>query len=138
MSLVVCQDGDKLILDSITAGIFFKNYVWHLYKNNYTPVVTSVLGDFTEADFDGYKSGLTVTSWTAAAISSSHAVSTGNVLTWTKAAGATSNNIYGVYVSDSGGKTLCYAERDPSAPVSMSVTGATYSYTPSFSTISEF
>lgn len=105
-----------------------------LFKNNYTPVAGSVLGDFTEADFSGYTSQA-LTGWTTPATVSAHARTTATALSWTKS-GATGNSIYGYYVVN--GSNLLFAERDPNAPIAMTTNGDSYTVAISFTDASEF
>lgn len=72
-----------------------------LFKNNYTPVETSVLGDFTEATFTGYaQEVLTGTDWTVT--SAAPAVATQPQVTFASTADQTPELIYGyaVFLSD--------------------------------------
>lgn len=109
----------------------------HLYKNDYTPIDTTVLGNLTEADFDGYTS-LTVTGWSAAALNADNKAATVAPLqTWTKSAGATPNTVYGVFMKDGSGNLLS-AERNPAGGVLITATGQTYSNLPRYTDKSEF
>lgn len=102
-----------------------------LFQNDYTPVNTSVAGDFTVATFDGY-SNQTLSGFSAAALNVDNKAQTvGDLVTWTKTAGATSNTIYGYYVVTGGG-ALVYAERNPAGGVLVNTTGQTFSVLPRF------
>ena len=109
-----------------------------LYKNNYTPVNGSVLGDFTVANFDGYAE-INLAAWSAAALDANNKAATAmasQTFTMTAPA-ATPNDIYGIFVVTAGG-VLLYAERNPAGPITMNTAGQTYSYLPRFTGISEF
>jgi hypothetical protein len=137
MSLIVAQLGDQTFVDQLTANILNGKNQLHLFSNDHTPVATDTLANYTEATFDGYSSAQ-MTGWSGSSIVSSHAVSTASAVTFTQTGTKVTNNIYGIYVTSADGKTLLYAERDPAAPVAMNANGATYTYTPKFSCISEF
>jgi hypothetical protein len=107
-----------------------------LFKNNYTPVDTSVLGDFTAADFNGY-SPLSVTGWGTPATVGLRARSAAASQTWTKGVGGTGNDVYGYFITDSS-SSLVWAERDPNAPIDMNTDGNQYIITPVFTQRSEF
>ncbi len=47
---VACKAGVKSVLRQLMGG----SLTLRLFKNSFTPAQTSVLGDFTEADFTGY------------------------------------------------------------------------------------
>jgi len=133
MSLKVPNVGELVLLDKLLAA---DDYTLHLYKNNYTPVDGSVIGDFTEADFSGYSGGEDITGWSAAVIVAGRAESTGDPIDQTHNGGATGNTIYGFYVVDSGGN-LCWAERDPN-PFVINANGQIYRVEPKFTGVTEF
>jgi hypothetical protein len=112
-------------------------YTMHLYKNNYSPIEASVLGDFTEADFSGYGGGQVITGWTTPVDSGAHrAIAHATTLVWTHGAGATNNDIYGYYVTQ--GADLIWAEAFNGGPVPMSSNGASLSVQPYYTARSEF
>jgi len=82
-----------------------------LYTNNYTPLDTSVAGDFTEASGGGYAAAtLTMGSWTVATGNDpSDAVYAEQTWTFTGALTA-SATIYGYFIVDDDG-TLILAEK---------------------------
>jgi len=108
-----------------------------LFKNNYTPVAGSVIGSFTEANFSGYTPGSLGTLAAATTVSGRASTTAGTANTWTKS-GATGNDIYGYYVTDSGGTVLYWAERGSAAPYSMNTNGEGLSVTPTVTQASEF
>lgn len=118
-------------------GTFLNTLKIRLFKNNYTPISTTVLSDLTEADYTGYSS-LSLSGFPAASVVGSSGSSTGDAKVFTVGASpSTTNNIYGYYITDSGNTKLYGVQRDPGAPVSMALAGQTYSITPTFSAVSQ-
>lgn len=107
-------------LDDIVAGAGFSTAKLRLFKNNVTPDNTKVIGDFTEATFSGY-AAISLTGWSAAAVTAHVAQSDPTAGTFTITSGTQA--IYGWYVTDSGGTVLYWAQRDPSAPVTLDASG---------------
>lgn len=105
-------------------------YTLRLFTNNYTPVTTSVVGNFTEATFTSY-AAVALSGWTAAAVTAHVASTTANPITFT-ASGAY-QSIYGWYVTDGAGDYVC-GGRDAAAPVVMSATVNSYQVTLSLTT----
>ena len=138
MSLKVVKDELIKTLDAATSG-FAGNYKIGLFKNNFTPGNTSVIGDVTPADFSGYSTvGLhTFSSWASATWNSPRAEATHADVTWTHNGGGTSNDIYGYYVVDGSGN-LAWAERYASAPVTLSGSGQSFTVSPKYTRRSEF
>lgn len=100
-----------------------------LFKNNYTPLQSSVVGDFTEADFTGY-SAQALTGWGAAYINGGGDAETDNgAVLFHQTGTGTTNNVYGYFVTDGSG-SLVYAERNAAAPVAMDTTGKVYVVSP--------
>lgn len=108
-----------------------------LYKNNFTPSNGSVIGDVMPADFSGYAGLQNLTSWASVTWIDPRASSTHGDVVWTHSGGATANDIYGYYVVDAAGN-LAWAERNASAPVTISAAGQTYTVTPKYTRRSEF
>lgn len=136
MSLKVPYGASLVIQDELALRLLEGGSL-HAYKNNYTPINGSVLASFTEADFSGY-AAITVVGWTAAALDASNKASVeAAIQTWTRAAGATSNTVYGIYFRSPAGDLL-YAERDPAGGFLLDTEGQFYSYLPRFTYRSEF
>lgn len=95
--------------------------LYFLFQNDFVPLATSVLGDFTPCDFNGYLDQLAGT-FAASSIVGARARSDADQLTWTKAAGGTGNDVYGYGVQDSAGN-LIWAERFSDAPLDMTTDG---------------
>jgi hypothetical protein len=83
-----------------------------LFKNDYTPVDTSGLGDFTEADFSGYSEiVIAPADWDDAFIVSNVAeMQTLTAPSWTATAG-TPNTVYGWYLVFTGSSIVVAAQR---------------------------
>ncbi len=104
-------------------------YVYRLFVNNVTPNFSQVIGSYVEAAFAGYApvAGNTLV-WPAATSVSHIAQSTAAAILFNNSSGGP-QTVFGVYVTNPAGTRLYYAERDPSAPISIPV-GVPYSYTP--------
>lgn len=125
MSIKVPNGAELRILQKLIDELL-EGGTLHLFKNNYTPVDGSVIGDFTEADFDGY-APQTVTGWLAAYTNGSGKAETAaGVWTWWKTAGATSNTIYGWFYKDVNGD-LYDCERNPGGGVLINTDGQFFS-----------
>lgn len=93
----------------------------HLYQTDTPPVVSSVLGDFTEADFDSYAPidlvpnapAINPEGWAQADLPQAHFESAGAV---------TPNVIYGYYLTDNTDALLLKAEQFD-APVTINEVG---------------
>jgi len=97
---------------------------WHvrLFKNNVSIGASTVIGDFTEADFSGY----------ANVVAGSPVVDTDGAgrgrltcaaVTFTCTGASPSNDIYGYYVTNSHTNKLVWAQAWPSAPVTINTAG---------------
>jgi hypothetical protein len=100
----------------------------HLYKTNVTPTTSSVVGDFTEADFPGYAAQDVIT-WGAASVAGHVATITAASNTFTRSTTGAAQNIYGYYVTNAAGTVLYWAELDPAAPRIVTNAGDTISVT---------
>lgn len=105
-------------------------YDYHLFQNDLTPDDASVIGDFTESDFDGYAAGA-ATNWTAASWDAGPGTSLteADALVFTRGPAGGAQDVYGYFVTNFGGD-LVWAERDDAAPRSMAANGDTYSLVP--------
>lgn len=99
-----------------------------LFTNNITPDEDTVIGDLTEATFPGYAQAML--DYSASTTIAAHVASlTPTAIVFTRAAGAGGEDVYGYGVLDSTGTYLLWAQRDPAAPLDMSIVGATYTVT---------
>jgi hypothetical protein len=107
-----------------------------LFQNNLTIGPTTVLSDFTQANFSGYVAGtLTGVSVSGTLDSDNRAVATWSDITFTKS-GATGNTIWGYYVTNNMGG-FCWAEKFDS-PVVLDTDGEFLTITPKFTLKSQF
>jgi len=137
VALKVPNAAELKLLDQLRVSLNATPATLRLFKNNYTPVDGTVVGDLTEADFSGY-AAINVTDLGSPSTVSGRAVTVSAAAkVFTHSGGATGNSIYGYYVTDAGG-ALLWAERDPAAPAAMSVGGSTYSVTPRLTLATEF
>ncbi len=114
MSLVTPNAGElelltKMLKSALTVD---EDYVLKLFSNDYTPVNSTVVGDFTESAFGGYASKtLTRAGWNAASTVTSKAqMDYGTTQSWTcnTTVGGT---IYGYFVLAATSGTCLWAER---------------------------
>lgn len=139
MSLKVANGGEIAILAYLVTDFNAQPLHLKLYKNDYTPIDTTVVGDFTEANFNGYTGGGAILNAFGAPTTIAGRASTSEgPHTWTKAMGGTGNDVYGYYVTDAPGTTLLWSERGGAAPYSMNSTGESLTITPIFTEASEF
>lgn len=114
MALLITNAGDLVLLPITLGKTSFPGSNWnvHLYQNNYTPIPTSAVGDFTECSFAGYASQVVDrTQWTSPTIISNRASMTannGSPFTWTN--GGSAQTVYGYYVTDAANAVVIYAE----------------------------
>src|SRR5262249_6769063 len=102
--IVMCEDA-RLACMEVKVPDYLNTLTIRLFKNNYTPVVTSVLGDFTQATFPGYAAD-TLNDFGAPYINAdSEAQSDTGVHTFTCTGvpSGGSQSIYGWYTEDTGG-----------------------------------
>lgn len=123
MALVVCDGGEKILLDKMVETL--GGCTAKLFKNDHTPGGADVVGDYTEADFNGY-APIPLNDWGPAFTNFAGDAQTDEKLrVWTQTDAAIVNTIYGYYVVDGGGN-LIFAERNPAGPVVMDTPGKTY------------
>lgn len=95
-----------------------------LYSNDYTPITTSVVGNFTEVTGGGYASKtLTGNSWTVSA----GGVASYAQQTWTFTGSV--GNVYGYYLTNASGD-LFWAERFTDGPYNIAASGEFIKVTP--------
>lgn len=110
MALVVPAEGLKRVLDMWNAGTGQAGVTLRLYQNNYTPISTSVLADFTIATFSGYADE-TPSFGSATPISGVMTITDSSQRNFTHNTGGTSNTVYGYYVVDTLAGKVLWAER---------------------------
>jgi len=127
MALLVPITGENVVLENIVNRTAPQNLVLRLFQNNITPADTDTAGTYTESNFTGYSSiTLTGASWNAAS-SGSIAYSAQQTFT---CSGASSQNVYGYYITQVTSGILMWAERDGSAPFAIANSGDAVKITP--------
>lgn len=111
MALVVPDLGELELLTKLLINTTdTEDYIVRLYQNNYSPSNTTVVGDFTEANFTSYTAKtLARSDWASPSTVGTKAESTGTVQSWT--CGATGNTVYGYYVVGSTSGVCLWAEQ---------------------------
>jgi hypothetical protein len=126
--------GEVLLLEELRA--YLNTLTLRLFQNDYTPVDGSVIGNFTEATFDGYASQ-SLSDFAAAYLNASNKAEVDASLYIFLMTGAvTPNTIYGYYVTI-GGTQVVYAERNPAGGQAMTGAGQIYPVYPRFTLASE-
>lgn len=104
---------------------------YHLYSNNYTPLVSSVLADFTELAGAGYAyQNVAAAAWGVPTDDGTCANSAAGNLTFTMT-GASGESAYGYFVTSVADGALLWSEKF-AAVVDMSVAGRSCVVTPSY------
>ncbi len=137
MSVIVPIVSEITVLDDF---LHVADLQLNLFKNNYTPISTTVLTDFVVANYVGYNPQTIVkTNWSIPTNDGAgRAISNNLLFNFAATSGATPNDIYGYYVTNTGLTIVYWAERFTGAPIAMSTTGATLSIVPVFTMKSEF
>lgn len=138
--LIVTDVGIGRALETFLGVRPYVQKTYHLYRNNYTPLHSSVTADFTEpiiADYPGY-APKPVGSWSAAAVAGSIALSLGPILTWTPTAEPPDPvNIFGYFVTDPDNMTV-WAEKFESGPITIATVFDLLTWPPLFTQKSQF
>lgn len=130
MALVVTNSGEVIALEYLVNKDAPEDLVLRLFQSNTTPAETDVTATYTEANFTGYSAiTLTGASWGAGSGGAPSSITYGSQQTFT-CSGASSNSIYGYYVTRSVTGDLVWAERDASAPFSITTSGDNIKITP--------
>ncbi len=111
MSLVTSNAGEIKMIQALLNGSP-ENLNLKLYQNNYTPLATSTVPDFSEATFTGYtQQTLTVGNWsTPTTNGSGEAVSNYTPVVFS-CTGGSSQTVYGYLVVGASTSTLYWAEK---------------------------
>lgn len=134
MANVFLQQGDLSFLNTVRLdGDCLKTL--HLFKNDYVPLVSSVNGNFTEANFSGYAS-VALNDWNAAFLNDDDKGQIdADAASFTHNGGGTANTVYGAYVKNDAGDVV-YAERFD-APRVLSANGDSITYTARVTAVSQ-
>lgn len=132
---MLVQENSQLrsMLNTLCAspGGDWDNATLHLFQNDIVPSFATALGDFTEADFDGYAAGAAIT-WNPAVTGPDYnAEVTGPAANFLATGATTPNVIYGYYVVDTGGTGLLWSERF-AEPINIASAGDGFSVVPRF------
>lgn len=129
MTLKMADDGIRDKLERARAAWNTTALRLHLFKSNTTPTTSTVIGDFTEADFPGY-AAVDIITWAAATVAAHVATIAAALRTFTRSTTGAVQNIYGYYVTNNANTILWWSERDPNAPIPLTNAGDSYTITP--------
>jgi len=101
---------DLLTVDGATPGPYDAAIV-ALFQNDFFPNANQVVGDFTEADFDGYAQSTAAVWGDAITDVAGETAVYADTKQFTATGGVTTNTIYGYYVLDSTATKVLWAER---------------------------
>lgn len=102
------------LVDLMTGSTAYATAKLHLFKNDIVPNPDTELADLTPCDFSGY-AAQTVTWSDAFRDADGTPISSGGEKLFIQT-GATGNDVYGFYLTDSGGTTLLRSGRFADAP----------------------
>jgi len=102
---------------------------YHLYINDLTPTLDSVLSDFVEASYPSYGPQI-VQQWTDAVLVGGVAATYGDPLLWTVGSVVVPQTVYGYYVTGGPTGPLLWAELRELGPVPLDTVGARVYLTP--------
>lgn len=129
MTLLVPNEGEVVALEAFVNKTAATDPILKLFKSNTTPAETDTAATYTEADFTGYSAiTLTGSSWNAATSGAPSYIDYAQQ-TFT-CSGAGSTDIYGYYIVGTTNGKLLWAERDASAPFTVTTSGDTVKVTP--------
>lgn len=129
MSLVICNGGKVRLLQQLVS--YLNGLTLRLFQNNHTPAIGDTAASYTEATFTGYSSQAITSFGTAYQNASNLGETDAAAMTFSMTGTTVTNNIYGYYVTDSGGN-LIFAELNPNGVFAMNQTGLTYTVQPVF------
>lgn len=120
MATIIHDEGELSLLAILRSGT--PGWAFRLFKNNFTPVATSVLGDFTEADFSGYS--IIDPAWAAAAeVSGKAEADATTTMEFVHNGGGTANNIYGWFLVNTTDNTVVASGTFAGSPLVMDTLG---------------
>lgn len=129
MAIKVPDVGEVNLMDILRAAMNGLGMRIRLNKNDKTPADADVLGDYTEADFSGYAVGV-LGNMGFPSTAGGKAITVGDPVSFVHNGGATPNDIYGYYITDTAGTLLYWAERFTTPPINMSANGNRIIVTP--------
>jgi len=118
MSVVIPNVGEVELLNKMLKD---EDLTLKLFKNNFTPDASTVIGDFEESDFTNYNSfALLKSGWSIDIVSGKAKAKYGTDPSWT--CGATGNTVYGYWIEGATSVTLLWTERFDS-PIVLTLNG---------------
>lgn len=109
MSLVVCDQGEELLINAALGKTAATQFTLRLFANNHTPAHGDTESNYTEAAGGGYAAiALTASNWTTTPGSPTSSAYPQQTFTFTGAL-TTNTTVYGYYITNAAGK-LIYAE----------------------------
>lgn len=131
MAGLIVNEGELLILDNLIVNLFDPSTFLHLFVNDKIPAPGDTFFDYTEASYPGY-AAIALNAWGAAFINGDGEAQSNETIRTITSTGSSAQVVYGYMVSDGGGPTLLFAERNPSGPVAIDASGIPYSVQPIF------
>jgi hypothetical protein len=129
MALLVPDAGEVELLKRMLNFSATGDVVLHLFRNNYTPIESSLVAAFTECTGAGYAAKtLTGSSWS---IATAAGVSTASYAEQTFTFTAT-DVVYGYYVTNAAGTIVLWAELLSGSPFNIPSGGGSVKITPKF------
>ncbi len=121
--LVLAIDGRKRGINTrLRNANTNESFIYHLYKNNYTPVDGQVIGDYTECAYPGYATQTVAPAgWSAPTDDGTCCTSTAAQQVYT-ATGGSAESAFGYYVTSSVDGALLWGEKF-AASIDMSAAG---------------
>jgi len=109
--LILTDFGAQAIMNRYLNNTTYLPLTARLYTNNYTPLDTSVLGDFTEAAGGGYAAISLGTTWTVDTLHVTPAVAVHPAISYVFTGTLTGlTTVYGMYITDSS-NVVIFAEK---------------------------
>jgi hypothetical protein len=133
-ALVVCHDGERELLDTLTAA-WADTLRAGLFGSPHTPTPADDISTYQaiESTFPGYVRQPLLNWQPAVIVASGNARSLADIVIFTRSTSGVGAPVYGYFVV-SGGGGLLWAQVDPHAPVVLAVGGAVYSFFPAVET----
>ena len=123
MPLLVPNVGEVRLLQYIVGNASPTSLVLNLYTNNKTPAEGDTVSSYTAATASGYSSSsLSTASWSIGTVSGTSSALYNNGITFTFGTAASTQNVYGYYVTDNS-SNLLWAEIFPGAPFALPASG---------------
>jgi len=124
MPLLVPNVGEVRLLQYIVGNASPTSLVLNLYTNNKTPAEADTVSSYTAATASGYSSStLSPASWSISTDGSGTSSALyNNGITFTFGTAASTQNVYGYYVTDNS-SNLLWAEIFPGAPFALPASG---------------